>query len=733
MMRQYQQLKARYPGTLLMFRLGDFYELFYEDAQVASRELDIVLTSREVGKGRRVPMCGVPHHALETYLARLVERGYRIAICDQLEDPRAAKGLVKRDVVRVVTPGTVIEQPLLPQHANNYLGAVAATDGGWGLAAADLSTGEFQVTEFQGAEAPARLAEELARFAPREVLTAEPDAEFLRGLLGEGVHLTTLEEWKFEEGAARRLLREQLRVASLEAFGCEHLPLAVRAAGALLQYLRDTQFSPLAHIRRIITYSIEAGLILDASTRRNLEIVRNQRDGGVAGTLLWVLDETKTSMGARRLRQWILQPLGDPDAISARLDAVEELVGAPRRRTALVTALTGLADLERLMGRIGHGSANARDLVALAAALRKIPALREALDGAGAAALQSLAHLLGDHAATAALIEAAIADHPAAALQEGGIIREGYDTALDGLRDSMRTGKAWLARLESEERARTGIRSLRVGFNKVFGYYIEVSKPNLPLVPADYVRKQTLTGAERFITQAMKEQEAIILGAEERMAGLEYELFSRVRDQVAADAAPVLDTARAAAALDALRSLAEVAATGRYVRPELSPDPVLEIRGGRHPVIERVLTDERFVPNDVTLDAHARAILIVTGPNMAGKSTYLRQSALIVLLAHIGSFVPAEAARIGLTDRIFTRVGAVDDIATGRSTFLVEMQEVGHILHHATRRSLIILDEVGRGTSTYDGMSIAWAVVEYLHDHVGARTLFATHYHELTE
>jgi len=733
MMRQYHELKARYPGMLLMFRLGDFYELFYDDAQVAARELDIVLTSREVGKGRRVPMCGVPHHALETYLARLVERGHRIAICDQLEDPRAAKGLVKRDVVRVVTPGTVIEQPLLSQHANNYLVALAASDGAWGLAAADLSTGEFQVTELRGPETASRLAEELARFAPREVLAAEPDADVVRGLVGEGVHLTALEEWKFDEGAARRLLHAQLRVVSLEAFGCEHLPFAVRAAGALLQYLKDTQFSPLAHIRRITTYSVETGLMLDASTRRNLEIIRNQRDGGVQGTLLWVLDETQTSMGARRLRQWVLQPLRDAEAITARLDAVEELVGAPRRRAALAAALATLADLERLMGRIGHGAANARDLVALAASLRKLPAVRDTLDGVRAAALRSLAGALGDHSRIAALIEAAIVDHPPAALQEGGLIREGYDAGLDALRSAMRTGKAWIARLETEERARTGIRSLRVGFNRVFGYYLEVSKPNLHLVPADYIRKQTLTGAERFITEAMKEQEAIILGAEERMAGLEYELFSRVRDQVAADAAGVLDTARAAAELDALRSLAEVAAAGRYVRPELSPDPVLEIRGGRHPVIERVLTDERFVPNDVTLDAHSRAVLIVTGPNMAGKSTYLRQCALIVLLAHLGSFVPADAARIGLTDRIFTRVGAVDDIATGRSTFLVEMQEVGHILHHATRRSLIILDEVGRGTSTYDGMSIAWAVVEYLHDHVGARTLFATHYHELTE
>ena len=733
MMRQYHQLKARFPGALLMFRLGDFYELFSEDAQIASRELNIVLTSREVGKGRRVPMCGVPHHALETYLARLVERGHRIAICDQLEDPRKAKGLVKRDVVRVVTPGTVIEQPLLPQHANNFLVAVAAGQGAWGLAAADLSTGEFQVTEVAGDRTTARLAEELARLSPREVLAAEADAETVRGLFGDGVPLTALEDWKFDEAAARRCLHEHLRVVSLEGFGCAHLPLAVSAAGALLQYLKDTQFSPLAHMRRITTYSTDAGVFLDAATRRNLEILRNQRDGGLHGTLLWVLDETKTSMGARRLRRWLLQPLTDREMIEARLDAVEELVRTPRRRTGLVTALTGLADLERLVGRVGHGSANGRDLVALAASLRKLPALREALSDGQASALQHIAGGITDQAGIAALIETAIVDHPPATVLDGGIIRDGYDGELAALRSSAREGKAWIARLEAEERTRTGIKSLRVGFNKVFGYYIEVSKANLHFVPPDYLRKQTLTGAERFITEGMKEREAAILGAEERMASLEYELFSRVRDQVASAADAVLETARAVAELDALLSLAEVAATGRYVRPEITTDPSMEIRAGRHPVIERVLTEERFVPNDVSLDAHTRAVLIVTGPNMAGKSTYLRQCALIALLAHIGSFVPAEAARIGLVDRIFTRVGAVDDIATGRSTFLVEMQEVGNILHHATRRSLIILDEVGRGTSTYDGMSIAWAVVEYLHDHVGARTLFATHYHELTE
>jgi DNA mismatch repair protein MutS len=732
-MRQYHQLKARYPGALLMFRLGDFYELFYDDAQVAARELEIVLTSREVGKGRRIPMCGVPHHALDTYLARLVERGYRIAICDQLEDPRVARGLVKRDVVRVVTPGTVIEQPLLPQHTNNFLVAVAAGGGRWGLAAADLSTGEFQVTELPGAGTLAQLAEELARLGPREVLVSDAAATTVRTLLGEGAHLTALEDWKFDDATSRRVLHEHLHVVSLDAFGCADLPLAVSAAGALLQYLKETQFSPLAHIRRITTYSTEAGLLLDAATRRNLEIVRNQRDGGLPGTLLWVLDETKTGMGARRLRQWLLQPLADRSLIEERLDGVDELVRFPRRRAALAAALSGLADLERLIGRIGHGSANGRDLVALAASLRRLPALGEALGAGEGPALQKVAARIGDHSGIAASIEAALVDHPPIALVEGGLIRDGYDPDLDALRTATREGKAWIAQLEADERARTGIKSLRVGFNKVFGYYIEVSKANLHLVPAGYIRKQTLTGAERFITEAMKEKEALILGAEERMAALEHDLFTRLRDQVASEADPVLQTARAVAELDALRSLAEVAAAGRYVRPEITTDPILEIQGGRHPVVERMLTEERFVPNDLTLDTHGRAVLIVTGPNMAGKSTYLRQCALIALLAHIGSFVPATAARIGLVDRIFTRVGAVDDIATGRSTFLVEMQEVGNILHHATPRSLIILDEVGRGTSTYDGMSIAWAVVEYLHDHVSARTLFATHYHELTE
>ncbi len=733
MMRQYQQLKARFPGALLMFRLGDFYELFFDDATVAAKELQITLTSRELGQGRRVPMCGVPYHAVESYLARLVERGYRIAICDQLEDPRKARGLVKRDVVRVVTPGTVIEASLLPQDANSYLVAVAPGEQRWGVAVADLSTGEFQVTELAGERRNLQLVDELARLNPREVLVSEGARDALETLAGRGGQFTTVDAARFDAVAGRRILREHFRVVSLDAFGCEGLPAAIAAAGALLQYLKETQFSPLAHITKIVTYAPESFLVLDESTRRNLEIVRNLRDGSSKGTLLGVLDETRTRMGSRKLRQWLLQPLLDREAICRRQDAVGALVETTRHRGAVQAALAGIADLERLTGRIGHGSVTPRELVALAQSLRRLPALLEEIKDVSAALVRSLAGQIQSHGALAELIETALVDHPPISVQDGGVIRDGYHADLDALRGIAREGKDWIARLEAQERARTGIKSLKIGFNKVFGYYIEVSQSNLPLVPPEYIRKQTLSNAERFITEAMKEREAQILGAEERVAELEYGLFCEVRERVAAHADALLQTARAVAELDVLSALAEAAAIYRYTRPEVVEEPILEIRAGRHPVVERLLEGERFVPNDLRVSSADRAVLVVTGPNMAGKSTYLRQAALIVLMAQIGGFVPAEAARVGLADRIFTRIGATDDIATGRSTFLVEMQEVASILYHATRRSVVILDEVGRGTSTYDGMSLAWAVGEYLHDQTGARTLFATHYHELTE
>ncbi|MDR7538582.1 MAG: DNA mismatch repair protein MutS [Armatimonadota bacterium] len=730
MMRQYHQLKARLPGTLLLFRLGDFYELFYDDAKTAARELEIVLTSREVGKGRRIPMCGVPYHAAMGYVARLVERGYRVALCDQVEDPRRAKGLVRREVTRIITPGTVMDESLLPPRASIYLAALAGHGERWGLAAADLSTGEFLVTEVPSAQWP-RLREEIARLEPREILVSAGAAEALRTTLAPA-HLTPLEEWRWDPATAGRILQEHFRVHSLEGFGCATLPAATTAAGVLLHYLQQTQLSPLEHLRGLRTYTLDDYLVLDEGTRRHLEILRNQRDGGVRHTLLEVLDRTVTTMGGRLLRSWLTQPLREEAAIGARLDAVQELLQQPALRSAVRDALKAIADLPRLVGRIGHGSAGPRDLVTLRLSLERLPALRATLAEATAPRLRHLAGEVEDHAAAAALVARAIVDDPPASRQ-GGVIRDGYDADLDSLRRAAREGKRWIADLEAVERARTGIKSLRVGYNKVFGYYIEVSKPNLRLVPPDYVRKQTLTAAERFITAEMKEREAQILGAEGRMAEVEARLVAEVRQEVAAHAPAIQRTAAALAEWDVLAALAEVAAVRGYTRPVLTTAPVLRVRAGRHPVVEAALPAGAFVPNDLEMDVDQRAILIVTGPNMAGKSVYCRQAALLTIMAQIGSFVPAEEAVVGITDRIFTRVGATDDTALGRSTFLVEMQETAQILHNATRASLVILDEVGRGTSTYDGMSIAWAVVQYLHDQIGARTLFATHFHELTE
>ena len=729
MMQQYQELKARYPGALLMFRLGDFYELFFDDAQVASRELEIVLTSREIGKGRRVPMCGVPHHAVSGYLARLVERGYRVAMCDQVEDPRKARGLVRRDVTRVVTPGTVMDAGQLPPREHRYLAAVIGRDGAWGIAAADLSTGDFQVTQLGGPEAARRATDELSRLDPREVLT--PDEEVPPFLTR--YQRTPAEAWRFDPAIARRALMQHFRVASLEGFGCEALPLATGAAGALLQYLQQTQLSPLEHLRGLRAYSTDGALALDETTRRNLELTRNLRDGGTADTLLAVLDETVTSMGGRLLREWLLRPLLDVERITARQRSVQAAFSNRPERLAVREPMRVLHDLARLIGRVGHGTVTPRDLVALRATLERLPEIRTVISRVPDSRFAELSRAVDPHVEIAQHIAAALVDDPPLGVRDGRLIRPGYDADLDQLRAGAAESRAWIAGLEAAERARTGIRSLRVGFNKVFGYYIEVSNANQHLAPADYIRKQTLTGAERYITPEMKDREAVILGAEERMAEREYELFVALRQTIAASAASLLETAAALAETDVLLALAEAAERGGYVRPEVVDEPVLEIRGGRHPVIERLLEGERFVPNDLTLDVGSRALLIVTGPNMAGKSTLLRQAALMAIMAQVGAFVPAASARIGIADRVFTRVGATDDLAAGRSTFLVEMQEVARIILGATRRSLIILDEVGRGTSTYDGMSLAWAVVRFLHDHIGARTLFATHFHELTE
>lgn len=739
MMRQYQELRARHPGALLMFRLGDFYELFFEDAQVAARELEIVLTSREVGKGRRAPMCGVPHHALNGHLARLVDRGYRVAICDQVEDPSKARGLVRREVTRVVTPGTVMDAALLPAREHRYLAAVSGEDGAWGVAAVDLSTGDFLATQIEGADADRRLADEIARLDPREVLfqtnKTGADLASAEGGAGQGAgnRWTQLDAWRFEPGIARRALLDHFRVTSLDGFGCETLALATSAAGALVQYLQQTQQSPLAHLRGLRVYGTESVLDLDEITRRNLELLRNRNDGSARHTLIGVLDETMTAMGGRLLREWLLRPLLDVEEITARHSAVGAALQDRVRRAAVRGTLRTLPDLARLVGRIGHGSATARDLCALRDGLERLPGLRAEVAALPDARFVGLAGALDPHGDVAAQIARALVDDPPTGLREGGMIRPGYDPDLDRLREAASGGKSWIAGLEASERERTGIRSLRVGFNKVFGYYIEVSNANQHLVPADYIRRQTLTGAERYITPEMKEREAAILGAEERIAAVEFELYSALRDAVATRASTLLEVARALAEADVLLALAEAAERGGYIRPEMTAEPVIEVRDGRHPVVERILEGERFVPNSLRLDVRDRALLIVTGPNMAGKSTLLRQVALIIVMAQMGSFVPAAWARVGITDRIFTRVGATDEIASGRSTFLVEMQEVSRILHGATERSLILLDEVGRGTSTYDGMSLAWAVVEYLHNRIGARTLFATHFHELTE
>jgi DNA mismatch repair protein MutS len=732
MMRQYQELKARYPGTLLMVRLGDFYELFFEDAKTAARELEIVLTSREIGKGRRVPMCGVPHHSLAGYLGRLVDRGYRVAICDQVEDPRKTRGLVRRAVTRVVTPGTVMDAALLRAQEHHYLAALAAADAAWGLAAVDLSTGDFLVTQIEGPDAGRRLADELARLEPRELLVAE-GGEDRTALVAVDAPRAHIDAWHFEPALARRTLLDQFGVVSLDGYGIEGWPAAIAAAGALVHYLRQTQLSALSHLRGLRTFGADQAMGLDETTQRNLELLRNRRDGSHLQTLLWVLDETMTPMGGRLLREWLRRPLVDAAAIARRLEAVAAVVSNRGPRERARTLLRALPDLARLVGRIGHGSATARDLVALRAGLEGLPALRAAIAALPDVRFADLAAAIDPHTDLAALIGRAVVDDPPVGLRDGGMIRAGYDEALDELRAAASAGKAWIAGLEAAERERTGIRSLRVGFNKVFGYYIEVSNANRALVPSDYIRKQTLTGAERYITPEMKEREATILGAEERMAEMEYELFVALRDQVAASASSLLTTSRVLAEADVLLGLAEAAERGGYVKPEILEEPVLEIHGGRHPVVERVLEGERFVPNDLRLDVRDRALLIVTGPNMAGKSTLLRQAALITVMAQIGSFVPATSARVGITDRVFTRVGATDDLAAGRSTFLIEMQEVARILSGATVRSLIVLDEVGRGTSTYDGMSLAWAVADYLHERIGARTLFATHFHELTE
>ncbi len=739
--KQYLEIKRQYPNAILFFRLGDFYETFDQDAEITARELDIVLTSRPVGKGVRVPLAGIPHHAAENYLARLIERGYHVAICEQVGD-QPTKGIFPREVVRVITPGTLVESGLLPADANNYLACIQMLGNQAGVAYVDISTGEFAVTELESDDIQLALRAELTRLHPAEILY--PEGQSLpEGLAG---HLSAWQPWRFDLNRCQEALQAHFGVASLDGFGLRGMSLGVQAAGAIIQYLQETQAAALKLLTSLNTYSIHEFMTLDASTRRNLELTETIRDGSVKGSLLGELDHCITPMGKRVIRQWVSKPLLDVNLIHSRQQGVRLLFDQGMLRAELRAAFRPLSDLERLATRVVSGSAQPRDLVGMRSTLQRLPGIKDLFEElgddqtaeGGGQVEQSALHLALTDFDTCRdelnLLEAAIGDDPPATLQNTGVIRSGYSAELDGVIDRSRNAREWIANLETVERERTGIKTLKVGYNKIFGYYIEISRGNAEHAPAEYIRKQTLVNAERFITPEMKEYEALVLNAEEMIHEIESRVFRQVCEQLAASTVRMIKTARALAELDVLAALAEAAAQGGYVLPEVVAEDALEIHEGRHPVVEHYLKGERFVNNDAIFEEGER-IRILTGPNMSGKSTFLRQVALIVLMAQMGSFVPATSARIGLVDRIFTRIGAQDEIYSGQSTFMVEMVEAANILHHATNRSLLILDEIGRGTSTYDGVSIAWAVVEYIHNNpvLRAKTLFATHYHELTQ
>jgi DNA mismatch repair protein MutS len=726
--QQYLDIKKKYPDAILFFRLGDFYETFDSDAETTSRELDIVLTSRNVAKGMRIPMAGIPYHAAENYLSRLIDRGYHVAICEQVGE-QPVKGLFPREVTRVVTPGTLLEPSLLKGDRNNYLASLFVSHDRAGLAYADISTGEFATTEWSGQDFLSRVRAELSRLQPSElILPADsPAAEQLP------YHKTSLPPWRFETGRSTEALKKQLQASTLDGFGLRGLHTAIQAAGALVQYLQDTQPAALNLLTSLHTYQLDACMLLDASTRRNLELTETIRNGEVEGSLLSILDNTITPMGHRLMRQWVSKPLLDLPAIGTRQDCVQWFVENGLTRREFKENLHAISDLERLVNRVTASSAQPRDLTAIRANLRVIPALKATLENPNES-INGILQNLDPCQKELAILEEAVDDEPPATLQNTGIIRPGYSSELDNIIQSSRTAREWIANLEQVERERTGIKTLKVGYNKVFGYYIEVTHSNTNIVPPEYIRKQTLVNAERYITPEMKEYETLVLNAEERIREVEGRLFREICRNIANNSIHLLKTAGAIAELDVISALAEIAAVNHYVRPQVIADPVMEIIDGRHPVVEKGLISDRFIPNDTVFE-NGELVRVITGPNMSGKSTFLRQVALIVLMAQMGSFVPASSAKIGLVDRIFTRIGAQDEIHAGQSTFMVEMVETANILHHATTRSLLVLDEIGRGTSTYDGLSIAWAVVEYIHNHPGlrARTLFATHYHELTQ
>ncbi len=735
MLQQYLSIKEQYKDAILFYRMGDFYEMFFEDAHTAAKVLEITLTSRNKNDNTPVPMCGVPYRAAQGYIARMIEQGYKVAICDQVEDPSLAKGLVRREVVRVVTPGMIVENELLDAKSNNYLLALGTHQETLGLAYLDISTGLFRLTETTEAK---KIAEELARIAPRELLLpmALRDLSWLRQLAPAMAHCSVnpLEDGLFDVGRGRQQLIEQFQTRSLEGFGCQQMTAGLGAAGALLHYVRETQKQAVTHLAAIETYSLDEHLIIDAMSRRNLELEQNSRNGARQGTLLAILDHTVTAMGGRLLKQWLRYPLLTPERIGRRLDAVEEALGKCEARRRIGTALASVYDLERLYSKIVMGHANARDLLALGRSLGMLPEIWEAL-GQFNAELFAKPLAIDDLHALAGLIERAIREDAPPTINEGGMIQKGYHAELDELIQISRDAKGYLAQLEIRERQATGINTLKVRFNKVFGYYIEVSKAQARAVPERFMRKQTLVNAERYITEELKQFETKALGAEDARCTLELALFQELRERVRAQGEALQAAARFLGRLDCLLALAGVAEQHDYRRPQINTQGVLRIRDGRHPVVERLIQGERFVPNTIAMDNESEQVLVITGPNMAGKSTVLRQVALLVVMAQIGAFVPAAEADIPITDRIFTRVGALDNLSAGQSTFMVEMEETANILNNATAHSLVIMDEIGRGTSTYDGLSIAWAVAEYLHDLKGrgVKTLFATHYHELTE
>ncbi len=736
MMRHYMETKKEYPDCILFYRLGDFYEMFFDDALTASKVLEITLTGKECGLPERAPMCGVPYHAVDSYLYRLVQNGYKVAIAEQMEDPKLAKGLVKREVIRVVTPGTITSAQALDETKNNYLMGIVYMDGKYGVSTADITTGEFLVTEVDSGR---ELFDEINKFSPSEIICN--NAFYMSGVdIDElknryNVAVSALDSHFFGDESCRKILREHFKVGSLSGLGLDDYSTGVIAAGAVMAYMYETQKSTLEHITSITPYCTGQFMIIDTSTRRNLELVETMREKQKRGTLLWVLDKTKTAMGARLLRTWIEQPLIHKEEIIRRQDVVEELNMSYISREELCEYLNPIYDLERLIGRISYKTANPRDLIAFKTSLEMLPHIKRLLGEFRSAVFKELEADLDPLEDLYSLIERAIEDDPPITVRDGGMIKEGFSEEADRLRQAKTEGKDWLAQLESREKEKTGIKNLKIKFNKVFGYYFEVTNSFKSLVPDYFIRKQTLTNAERYTTDELKELEDIIMGAEEKLVSLEYDLFCQVRDEIASQVVRIQKTAKAIAGIDVFCSLSAVASRHNYVKPAINEKGVIQIKNGRHPVVEQMMRDDLFVANDTFLDNGKNRLSVITGPNMAGKSTYMRQVALIVLMAQLGSFVPAQEADIGICDRIFTRVGASDDLASGQSTFMVEMTEVANILRNATKHSLLVLDEIGRGTSTFDGLSIAWAVIEHISNTklLGAKTLFATHYHELTE